>query len=246
MIDFKICENVDDAFSHFTAAMFLTLSKAKFTILRRACNKVGGAVLPEDLIAKIKTTENLDDLFDVLGNSPYWNWMNIRMLRKMASASLQPDASKLIKQYQDEVYSRQLIEVLRQIPHFKIPDKYYATIKEKWDKNLDEITVQDLVTHWYDVERIFDVQEPTVLLDRIVDGCVEIYWLVPAQIVEHAILSLNNQIQMLSGFLYFDIRGLVIKPTTLVSSSTLPSTSGKYFTKSILLCNLSMVSSWLP
>jgi len=221
MIDFTICENIDDAFSHFTAAMFLILSKARFTVLRRACtenvNKVGGAILPEDLVVKIRTSGNLDDLFDVLGNSPYWNWMNIRMLRKMASASLQPDASKLIK---DEVYSRQLIEVLRQIP-----DKYYATIKEKWDKKLDEITVLDLVTHWSDVERIFDVQEPTVLLDRLVDGCVEIHWLVPAQMVEHIIISFKKS-HMLSGSLIFDIGGLVIKPSVSVALLPSPSTGG--------------------
>jgi len=31
MIDFTICENVDNTFLHFTAAMFLILSEAKFT-----------------------------------------------------------------------------------------------------------------------------------------------------------------------------------------------------------------------
>ena len=164
--------------------------------------------MPEALVAEIKTTEHLDDLFDVLSTSPYWNWMNIRMLVKMANVSDQPAAVKLIQRYRKEVYSRKVIEILQQIPNLKIPDKYY---KEKWDKSLDEITVQDLVSHWSDVERKFDVQEPTVLLDRVVEGCLMIYWLVPVQVVNHIILSLEDQIHLLPNSLYFDVEGHMIK-----------------------------------
>ncbi|XP_065909082.1 uncharacterized protein [Dysidea avara] len=214
-IDFTSCENVDDAFSRFTAEMFLILCKVKFITLRRAClenvNKIGGAVLPENLVTEIRTAKDLDDLFDVLGSSPYWNWMNIRMLVKMANVSRQPAALKLIDRYREEVYSRKVMEILRQIPNLKIPDKYYTAIKEKWNKNLDEITVQDLVTHWSDVERKFDVQEPTVLLDRVVEGCLVIHWLVPINIIEHVVLSLNDQLYVLPDSLYFDVGGIVIK-----------------------------------
>ena len=129
--------------------MYSVLCKDKFFMLCRAClenvNIIGGVVLPEALVAEIKTTEHLDDLFDVLSTSPYWNWMNIRMLVKMANVSDQPAAVKLIQRYRKEVYSRKVIEILQQIPNLKIPDKYYTAVKEKWDKSLDEITVQDLV-----------------------------------------------------------------------------------------------------
>ena len=118
-IDFTSCENVDDAFSRFTAEMFLILCKVKFITLRRACleniNKIGGAVLPENLVTEIRTANDLDDLFDVLGSSPYWNWMNIRMLVKMANVSRQPAALKLIDRYREEVYSRKVMEILSPI-----------------------------------------------------------------------------------------------------------------------------------
>ena len=55
------------------------------------------------------------------------------------------------------------------------------------------------------------MQEPTVLLDRVVEGCLMIYWLVPVQVVNHIILSLEDQIHLLPNSLYFDVEGHMIK-----------------------------------
>ena len=213
MVNFTDCENVDECFSHFTAAMFKILSQAEFPLLRRAClentNRLGGIALPKDLKDSIMASQSLNNLFDVLCDSPYWNWMNIKMLIKMTRASHLNAASKLIQQYRDEVYSRKLMDVLQQVPHLRVSDKYYTKAKEKWNKNLDDVTVNDLVNHWCEVEQIFDVEEPTVLLDRLVDGCVEVYWLIPTELIEHICQSIQTKISMLHecDILYFDIGG---------------------------------------
>ena len=86
---------------------------------------------PVTLRGNIAATQNLDDLFDVLCNTPYWNWMNIKMLGKMAKASHLPVATKLIQQYKEEVYSRKLIEVLHK---FQV-SVYLVTITLKQRKN---------------------------------------------------------------------------------------------------------------
>ena len=215
MVDFNDCENVDECFSHFTAAMFHILSEAKFTLLRRAClenvNRVGGVTLPKDLINSIEAAMDLDNLFDVLRDSPYWNWMNIKMLTKMARASHLPVATKLIQQYKNEVYSRKLIEVLQQIPKLKVVDDYYTKIKEKWDKDLDDLKVQDLVNHWSEVEEIFDVKEPTLLLDNLINGCIEIHWLIPMELghIFHTV-NLKTFEMLMLHILHFDFGGHVI------------------------------------
>ena len=216
MINFTDCENVDECFSHFTAAMFKVLSQAEFPLLRRAClensNRLGGIVLPKDLKDSIMASQNLNNLFDVLCDSPYWNWMNIKMLVKMTRASHLDTASKLIQQYRDEVYSRKVMDVLQQIP-LTVSDKYYTKAKEKWNKNLDDVTVNDLVNHWSDVEQIFDVEELTILLDHLVDGCIEVYWLIPTELIEHICQSIRTRIFMLHvhDILCFDIGGHTYK-----------------------------------
>ena len=213
MVNFTDCENIDECFSHFTAAMFKILSQAEFPLLRRAClentNKLGGIPLPKDLKDNIIASQSLNNLFDVLCNSSYWNWMNIKMLVKMTKASDLDAASKLIQQYKDEVYSRKVMDVLQHIPKLKVSDKYYTRAKEKWNKSLDDVTVNDLVNHWSKVEQIFDVEEPTVLLDRLMVGCVEVNWLIPTELVERICQSIQTKISMLSecDILCFDIGG---------------------------------------
>ena len=179
MLNFNNCEDVDECFSRFTAAMFEILSKAKFTSLRRAClensNRLGGLALSKELKSSIAAAQSLDHLFDILCDSPYWNWMNIKMLTKMAQASLLDAATKLIQQYKDEVYSRKLIDVLPQLPNLNISDTDYTKAKEKWNKDLNDVTVNDLVNHWSEVEKIFNVEEPTMLLDKVINGSIEIH-----------------------------------------------------------------------
>ena len=193
-VNFSDCEDVHECSSHFSAAMFKILSSAEFPSLCRAClensNKLGGVTLPSDLKSNIAATQNLDDLFDVLCDTPYWNWMNIKMLGKMAKASHLPVATKLIRQYKEEVYSRKLIEVLQQISSFSLSSNYYTKAKEKWNKDLNDVTVNDLVVgHWSKVEKIFNVEEPTVLLDKVINGSIEIHWLIPTELVEHTCQS---------------------------------------------------------
>ena len=228
MLNFSDCDDVDECFSHFTAAMFEILSKAKFPSLRRACleniNTVGGVKLPNNLKDNIEATQNLDDLFDVLCGTPYWNWMNIKMLTKMARASHLPAATKLIRQYKEEVFSRKLIEVLQQLPSCDSSGNYYTKAKEKWNKDLNDVTVNDLVNHWSEVEKIFNVEEPTVLLDKVINGSIEIHWLIPTELVEHTCQSVGNHISMMlrCDILYIDIGGHVTnlqpdEPTTASS-----------------------------
>ena len=228
LLNFTNCEDVDDCFSHFTAAMFKILSEAKFTSLRRAClensNRLGGVALSKELKSSIANAQSLDQLFDVLCDSPYWNWMNIKMLTKMAQASLLDAATKLIQQYKDEVFSRKLIDVLPQLPNLNISDTDYTKVKERWNKDLNDVTVNDLVNHWSEIENIFDVEEPTVLLEKVINGSIEIYWLIPTELVDHIRHSVNNQISIMLNcdVLYFDIGGHMINlqrdaPTTATS-----------------------------
>ena len=234
LLNFTHCEDVDECFSRFTAAMFEILSKAKFTSLRRAClensNRLGGLAISKELKSRIETAQNLDHLFDVLCDSPYWNWMNIKMLTKMAQASLSDAASKLIQQYKDEVYSRKLIDVLPQLPNLNISDTDYTKAKEKWKKDLNDVTVNDLVNHWSEVENIFNVEEPTVLLDKVINGSIEIHWLIPTELVEHICQSVSNQISIMlrCDILCFDIGGHVINCSPISQPDASITASGMF------------------
>jgi len=189
-------DSVDRAFSAFVDKIFEVLNKEDFRIVRRKCfenvNVRGGIKLSADVENKICTTENLYDLFDILCNcKPYWNWMNIRMLDKMAGNS--SAAKQLIQQYRDNLYSRKVKDVMLEISRLDIPIDKYTEVKEKLDIKFGDLTIGDIVDRWDEIEFKLNA-EGTMLLKSITDGCVEICWLLPNDYVDHAIcLATNSQ-----------------------------------------------------
>ena len=214
-VDFSDYEHVDDAFSVFTRAIYhILLSKVQFEDLRRACienvNTPFGAKLPCTLIESIKATKCLRDLFDELASSPYWSWINIRMLEKMVNVSCVPEANQLVKQYKDAVFSRKLSLLFKQIPKFPIPSDYYTKVQQKWNKNLDEVTVKDLVSHWSQMEEVFGGKEPSLLLHCVLDGCVEIHWYISTELMLHACGRVFNARHALKDILQLSIGNYTI------------------------------------
>ena len=221
--DFGSSETTDSIFSSFVNKICDTIQKEDFRKVRRSCvqnvNVTGGISLAQDTLDKIKKAENFDDLFDALCDTPYWNWMNIRMLEKMVGDCM--PAKQLINQYKSEVYSRKLKDVLSEIPTLKIPTDKYTEVKVKWKKDFNELTVKDIVEQWNEIEKRFNVQE-SILLQSIIEGCVEICWLLPNDLVEHAISSVTTNHQVKCGdqsstenpfseVLYFKIGDVVMK-----------------------------------
>ena len=171
--------------------MFDILKQEDFDKVHRKClenlNVLGGISLSPDVEDKIDQSKNLSELFNVLSRcKQYWNWMNIRILEKMAGNST--PAKNLIKKYKNEVFSKKVKEVLSEIPDMIVPADQYTKVKAKWNKDFDELTIKDIVKEWSGIEKKFNVGE-TMLLKNITTGCVEICWLLHNDLVEHAIYS---------------------------------------------------------
>ena len=175
--------------------MFDTLDKENFNKVQRKClenlNVVGGLSLSVDVEDKVENARNLGDLFKIMCRRcrPYWNWMNIRILEKMAGNSLA--AKRLIDEYKKKVYSKKLKDVISEISDLEIPADKYTEVKEKWKKDFNEVLIGDIVKRWNEIEKKLGV-EKTMLLKSVTEGCVEICWLVPNDLVDHAIHSATS------------------------------------------------------
>ena len=172
----------------------LKKSNCEFTLLRSACikpDKPLAAVnkLPNEFVEKVNTTSNLDELLEVLNASDYCNWMNVRMLEKLAASSRQAEAQTLIHKYKKVIFSKRLADILQDIPELEITDDYYAKVQDKWKKNLEDITVEDIVKHWSKLQKIFDVEDVELLLQNLTEGSIEFHWLIPLNLVTHAKFS---------------------------------------------------------
>ena len=213
-IDFNVYDDVELMFTALVSGLHNMLSEVNFQLLHTGCipsNKTLKEKYPSDFIKEIDATSTLDQLFNVFKKSSYCNWMNVHLLETIAVASLQPDAYQLVQKYKKAVSAKRLKDVFNQIPDIQITEDYYSKVKEKWNKDFDDVTIKDVIGHWNKLEKIFDVDKPGLLLDRVLEGSVEFYWLIPSELVCHARYSAFKNWHQLGDIIYLDICDHVIK-----------------------------------
>jgi len=192
--DFNTFKNITSAFIHLTSNVTKHLKKAEFIMLRRACilqtKTPRGAKLTPELVEKISTAKNLDDLLDTLAISPYWSWIDLRLLEAMTVASESVIGEALLKSYKQVVFSKKLNELMPNSPSKKIKEELYTKIVSKLNKNQDDVTVADLLEFQSQLEAvIMDIGNGTCVLDHFEDGCLKVYWYLPTHCVDHAYYS---------------------------------------------------------
>ena len=192
-------ESIDATFSNFVDDMFDILNQGNFSRVKTKClqniNIGCGISLSKDVEDKIKKSENLSQLFEVLTCDcrPYWNWMNIQMLEKMAGNS--EAAKQSIEKYKKNIYSRKVKDVMSEISNLEIPTNGYTEVEEKLKKDFDDLTIEDVVKQWNKLEKNFNVPEKSMLLKSINEGSVDICWLLPNDLVEQVSCSVTSNQQ---------------------------------------------------
>lgn len=187
-IDFHTCGDVIQAFVKLTTTVAILLqNQADFNTVRRAC--LSGTVHVITKISEvIMSSNNFDELFDNLTTkTPYWSWIDIRLLEAMVTASGIQVAVKLIDNYKEVVYGKKLKDVLPNILNKKLKEDYFTTIVSKVDMNPDRITVAVLLTYRLDLEEvIMDINKGTLVLENVKKGCMEVHWYIPNCYVDTA------------------------------------------------------------
>ena len=189
-------ENISTAFVSLISGVSEHLEKCKFETLRRACvaqtKTPNGAKLSPNVKKKIKNTSNIDELLDILVESPYCSWIDLRLLEALVAASGSSKAKSLLSSYKEVVFSKKLFDVLPNIPSKEVEEGFYSRIVSKVGKNANDITVDDLLKFQSQLEDvIMDIGKGTCTLKHFKDGCVEIHWYIPTNCTEHAYRSAN-------------------------------------------------------
>jgi len=199
--EFAEFDDVGDAFISLQTNLSYMLMKPHFPSLRRACiaqqKTPGGVKLPRLLKTEIRCAQNIDMLLDALVDSPYWSWIDVRLMQAIVRASNIPQAMQILKNYKNAVFSRKLIDLLPNIPSKDIKEKYYDKIVMKLEKDASNMTVADLLESQTELETvIMDIGRGTCILDNIRPGCVEVHWYIPTHCVDNAYQSASSRCHM--------------------------------------------------
>ena len=120
--------------------------EVNFRKLKNACIQ-RGTLLPSDFKQQIKAAVELDDLLDALDNPMYCNWLNIRLLKRIAKSIDIQEAKCLIEAYEKSVYSRKVSDVEIYLFSGYIKPSLVPFIKAKIVRSNGSLTVAEIIKY---------------------------------------------------------------------------------------------------
>lgn len=192
--DFRKCKTPRKAFRKLSSKMSDFLSHAEFSKIRRVCiedaNSPDGIELPREFLDSIMRTKDINKLFDILADSHYWNWIDVRMMEAMVDVAEIPEAEQTLNNYKEFVSAFKIKEILPDL-QVHVVSKNYTTIKEKFKSSDEEtLTVGDIVEHQFSlIYEMCDLRPLSSKLCSITTGCLELVWEIPNESALHAYKS---------------------------------------------------------
>ena len=183
-------ENVVGAFTYLFRKLVILLSKVDFAEFKSVC-MLRGAPLPREFKQQIRAAQEMDDIFDVLDNPLYCNWLNVRLLKRIAKNIENQQAIELIKIYEENVYSRKVSDV-KQYFSICFDDKTVSQIEVKINKIHEDLTVKEIFKHCKELDKIMDIYTGAVSLTGSGAGCLKITIVIPLHCSLHAFKTVKR------------------------------------------------------
>ena len=187
----KFTENdVEDSFLYMLDKLEKLWSDVEIPRLKSSCKRDGR--LPKEYKEKLNTTETLRDILDLLSNTPFCTWLDIRILKSMADVADIPEATQMINIFKDCVYSRKCVEVAKYFREQYINPDYYTKVTAKLIEHKEQL-VADLIEDCQKLESILQLPAKSNTLVGGRTGCLELYFVIPKYCHLHAYESLKSR-----------------------------------------------------
>lgn len=179
-------EKIDDQFDSFMSDFIQAVQKADFSEIKAAYINGGSisSVVPCHIEEKMQQAKNFESFVNVL-KPAYCNWLNFSSLETAAHKADAifgtKEASNFVTQYTESLYPKSIIEVVQKIPQIINMD-HYSIIIEIWDKNLVDITFENVINHQEQLAMLFKIEKYALILQQIGDD-TEIHWAVSTKLV---------------------------------------------------------------
>ena len=188
-------EKIDKQFDCLMSQFIQVVKNADFSELHTAYVKNTDLrlVVPCDIEEKVKQAKDFESFINEL-KPAHCNWLNFSCLEKVAQQANNvlgtKDATDLVTQFTENLYATNIKQVVQQIP--QITMDYYVEIKETWNKDLNNITVESLVKHQKQLALLFRIEKDALVLQQIITSNTEIHWAIPGRLVDQVKKNSNN------------------------------------------------------
>ena len=211
-IKFSQNEDIDYAFTKLSAAITKMIKDTNFDCLQVAC--IEKARSPKMLhksnkiIPIIKQADSFERLRFMLADTTYWNFLDIRMMEAMATASMIPAAQETIENFKKSFFSMTLKEAAPYFPVIKVKPNH-TELHEDLDRDPSQMTIGELHKHRFYLEtEILGTGPNTCTICRIMIGSVAIVWQIHGEHVYQAysrLKRLHPQLLLLKAIRFMSI-----------------------------------------
>ena len=178
-------ENVIGAFTYLFTILEELFATENFAKLKSVC-MLRDALLPREFNEQIKAAQKLSDILDVFDDNPlYCNWLNVRLLKRIAKNIRNQRALELIEIYEDSVSSRKISDVKK---YFSIcfDEKVVSLIEVKINKSHEDLTIKQIFNYCKELENVMDIYTGSVSVMDSNPGCLKITIVIPLHCSLHA------------------------------------------------------------
>ena len=124
----------------------------------------------------------LRKMFNVLSNSPFLNWLEIRMLKSMEAVANIHEATEMIDIFEECVYKRKCSDVSSiyfEERYFNLNPDHLTRVKTKLNKHLNRLYVFELIKYCRSLDSIVKLRNNSFTLMGGKTGCLEVSFVIP-------------------------------------------------------------------
>ena len=141
-----------------------------------------------------------NDLFLILTNSNYWNFLDIRMMEAMVNASMLPAAQQSLENFKKSFLNMKLSEVVPYYMPKMLLKTNHVILNEVLNKDFRHLTIAELYQHHHFLEtELLDFDIGTLSCCEIKEGSVIIEWQIHVNYVYQVFMLLKTKKVILSS-----------------------------------------------
>ena len=165
------------AFMYLLSKLEALWSESDFTQLQTVCKRDNR--LSHELRSKLKNARDLNETFDLLTDSPFCTWLELRILKRMASVADIPEATHMINTFEECVHSRKCADVMSYFTKKDINPDHLSKVITKLNENFEHLVVADLIKYCRKLESIIQLPLESGIPVNVKEGCLEIHFVIP-------------------------------------------------------------------
>ena len=170
-------DDVESSFVYMLSRLEEIWSDVEFSKLKNSCKR--DRRLSDELRNDLQFTTNLEEIFDLLSNSQFCTWLEIRILKCMAKVADVPEATSMLSIFEECVHSRKCSEVGTYFRAKYINPDHLTLVVTKLNKNPEDMIVRDLIKYCYKQESLLRLPPESVIPVSSNTGCLEIHMVIP-------------------------------------------------------------------